>query len=110
MTKCRRTRVVVGGLYTSKGQDGLWRIVKVLACDQEIVYLRQYTNRYTARPESVDFTTLSLAMTLEDLQKGRVTLGIGCIPVDRRGFELEENFHIGGSPVTQDELADLTDC
>ena len=106
MAKTKDT-VVAGALYASKGDDGLWRVIKVLASGKATVFIRLYTNRFPTCPKSIDPSTLTLAMTIEDLKHEIVPIGVGCMPVARRGFLREEKHYLGHSAVTQDELEHL---
>lgn len=106
MAKAKAT-IVAGALYASKGEDGCWRVVKVLASNKSTVFLRLYRNRFPKCPRKVDPTTLTLAMSLADLDRDVVPIGVGCMPVSVKGFMNEKNHFLGHAPVTREELEDL---
>jgi len=106
MKKSNQPRLRSGGLYASKGEDKLWRVLKVLAYDKSTVYLRLYTNRFKRRPVSIDPAELTLAMTVEHLKLDVIPIGVGCLPVDRASFVAEEKYYLGHAPVTEAEISE----
>lgn len=75
--------------------------------DRSTVQIRLYTNRYRKRPKAVDPDTLTLTMTIEDLERGVLALGVGCMPISRRAFIKEARHLLRQDPVTQEELQDI---
>src|SRR5260221_12935242 len=73
--------IQVGGLYATQDKDGAWRVMKVLAVDDNAVHLRSYANRLPVLPKDVDPAKLSLS-GLDD--PGR--FGIGQFPIAKEGF------------------------
>jgi hypothetical protein len=92
---------VVGGLYASRGEDGLYRILKVLVVDELAVHLRLYVNRFAELPGQVRSADLSL--TMEGLGPPK-SLGIGHFPVAHEGFWSSDPVLVGQESVTDSEL------
>jgi hypothetical protein len=82
--------IKVGGIYATPDRDGAWRIVRVLALDEQAVHLRSYTDRFTEPPKDVDL--------------GKLKWFIGHMPVAREGFEKEQRVFIKVVPVADEEL------
>ena len=91
--------IEVGGLYATQRQDGTWRIMKVLALDEEAVHLRSYANKFPQQPKDVDPATLTLG-GLND----PAGFGIGHFPVAKEGFFKDHPVLIKVVPVRDDEL------
>jgi hypothetical protein len=90
--------IVVGGLYASRGDDGIFRVSKVLAVDDSAVHVRIYKNKFKAIPENLDTSTLSLG-GLGDPDG----FGIGHAPV-AKGNWLASHVFLKKEPVREDEL------
>jgi hypothetical protein len=90
--------IIVGGLYASKGEDGTFRISKVLAVDESAVHVRIYKNKLPSLPQNLDSSTLSL---------GKVGdpdgFGIGHAPIAKEGW-LTSHIFLKKEPVRNDEL------
>ena len=91
--------IQVGGLYASQDKDGTWRIVKVLAVDDEAVHLRIYANKFREQPTDVDPATLKLG-SLNDPSG----FGIGHVPIAKEGFNGQTRILLKVVPVKEDEL------
>jgi hypothetical protein len=91
--------IVVGGLYATRGEDGSYRIVKVLVVDEYAVHLRSYATRFKELPTHVRSSELSMGGF------GRPEgFGIGHFPLARDGFDCEERVLVGRESVADDEL------
>lgn len=94
-----RALPIVGGLYASRGEDGRYRIMKVLAVDAIAVHLRSYADRFEELPAEVASSKLSL---------GRLGpphgTGIGHFPLAHEGFFRTEHVLVGRETVVEDEL------
>jgi hypothetical protein len=90
--------IVVGGLYASKSEDGSFRVSKVLAVDESAVHVRIYKNKFSALPQNLDTSTLSL---------GKVGdpdgFGIGHAPIAKEGWLASQVF-LKKEPVRDEEL------
>lgn len=83
--------IVTGGLYTKQDENGKWKVYQVVRSKNGMVSTRLFSNRFDSKPMNVNTNDLTTAMTLEDLEKGNINLGISEVPIDRDGF-LSENF------------------
>lgn len=91
--------IVVGGLYASQHEDGLYSVMKVLVVDDFAVHLRAYSNRFDALPMDID----PLVLTLGGVSDGG-PLGIGHFPIAREGFWNGGPVFLRKEPVADDEL------
>jgi len=89
---------VVGGLYASKGEDGSFSVVKVLAADRFAVHLRSYANRFDALPTDLDASTLTLG-SIDDEH-----FGMGHFPLAREAFERESYTFLKKTQLEEEEL------
>ena len=71
---------VVGALYASRGDDGRFRIMKILALDDFAVHLRIYAERFDEPPARISSAQLSLGVF------GPGGYGIGHVPISAKGF------------------------
>lgn len=90
--------IVVGGLYASQGEDGVFRVSKVLAVDDSAVHVRIYENKFKTLPESLDPSTLSLG-GIGDPDG----FGIGHAPLAREGW-LSSHVFLKKEAVSEEEL------
>jgi hypothetical protein len=90
--------IVVGGLYASKGEDGTFRISKVLAVDESAVHVRIYKNKFPSLPQNLDLSTLSMGK-LGDSDG----FGIGHAPIAKEGW-LTSHVFLKKEPVRDYEL------
>ena len=90
--------IVVGGLYASRDEDGIFRVSKVLAVDDSAVHVRIYKNKFKAIPENLDTSTLSLG-GLGDPDG----FGIGHAPLAKENW-LASHVFLKKEPVREDEL------
>jgi len=91
--------IEVGGLYATLDKDGSWRIVKVLALDEQAVHLRSYANKFPEEPKDLDPAVLTMG-GLND----PAGFGIGHFPLAREGFFNQKRVLIKVLPVKEDEL------
>src|SRR5262245_43691973 len=89
---------VVGGLYAMRGEDGLYRILKVLVVDEFAIHLSSYADRFEELPSQVRSANLSLG----GLPPG--PFGIGHFPVAHEGFWAGDPVLLGQEPVAESEL------
>jgi hypothetical protein len=92
---------VVGGLYATRGEDGLYRILKVLVADEFAIHLRLYVERFADLPRQVRSADLSLTMSGSGAPSA---LGIGHFPVAHEGFWSDDPVLVGQEPVADSEL------
>jgi hypothetical protein len=90
---------IVGGLYASREDNGLYRVVKVLAVDDFAVHLRSYADRFEGLPSGVASSQLSLGFL--GPPHG---FGIGHFPLALEGFREDDRVLVGQEPVQDDEL------
>jgi hypothetical protein len=90
--------IVVGGLYASRGEDGIFCVQKVLAVDVSAVHVRIYKNKFKAIPENLDASTLSLG-GLGDPDG----FGIGHAPMAKANW-LASHVFLKKESVKEDEL------
>ena len=93
------TGLVAGGLY-SVVWDGDFRVVKVLAVDDDVVHLRIYRNTFETRPADVDISMLKWDIDMNDLS----TIGVGHLPLALNGFLDDEPVFIQQDVVTPEEM------
>jgi hypothetical protein len=91
--------IQIGGLYATQDQDGTWRVMKVLALDEQAVHLRSYANKYREQPKDVDPAVLTLG-GLND----PAGFGIGHFPLAKEGFLKDKPILIKVVPVKEEEL------
>ena len=91
--------IQVGGLYAAQDDDGSWRVMKVLAHDEQAVHLRSYANKFNEQPTDVDPSKLTLG-GLND----PAGFGIGHFPIAEEGFLADEPVLIKVMPVSEEEL------
>jgi len=91
--------IVVGGLYATKDDDGLYRIVKVLVVDEYAVHLRSYATRFKELPVQVISSELSMGGL------GRPEgFGVGHFPIAQEGFYKQQRVLVGQEMVEDREL------
>jgi len=90
---------IVGGLYTSRGEDGLLHLLKVLVADAHAVHVRFYAERFSELPPG---------LTSEQLSLGSLGspggFGIGHAPMSREGFLREQREFVARETVSDSEL------
>ena len=93
--------VRAGALYSVTSEDGAYfQVVKVLAVDPVGVHIRLYKNRFTTRPATVNFGSLSLG-SIRDADG----FGMGHLPLTHRAFAAWTPIYIADHKVEADELA-----
>jgi hypothetical protein len=90
--------IKVGGVYSSKQDDGSFRVVKVLAFEGGTVHLRLFAEKFTQPPNIASSAPLSLG----SLKGGAV--GIGHYPVSIAGFSRGEKSLLFEEAISEDEL------
>ena len=93
----------IGGIYSINDGSNSFGIVKILAVDGDAVHLKIYKNRFSARPATVDLSSLSLG-SVDDADG----FGMGHLPKSRQGFLEWEPMLLTGSLVTEEELEGYT--
>jgi hypothetical protein len=89
-----------GQLYSGNwDDDGTYRVVKVLAADDEAVHVRVYKQRFPERPTTVDPQRLTLG-TAHDSDG----FGVGHLPLAHQEFMLWEPQLIGSTELREEEL------
>jgi len=94
----------IGGLYSITAGDTEFNVVKVIAITKGIVHIRQYGNRFEARPESVD----SSKLFLED-PNNPADFGLRHLPMDQEIFEKLQPAFIKQESVSEEELEGFKD-
>lgn len=102
----------VGSLFACPDEDGIFTVMKVLAVDDVGVHVRFYSNRYAVLPTEPpsDLGLLGMGSGLyERIQRGERPdapgrIGIGHLPLSRRGFRSIPRTLIRVVPVASDEL------
>jgi len=96
----RNMEFAAGELYSASWDgDGTFRVVKVLAVDDEAVHVRVYKERFPVRPATVDHGELTLG-SVEDADG----FGVGHPALALKEFELWDPELIGITEVDDDEL------
>jgi len=101
LSSCSRSNIVEGGLYCEPNEKGGYSILKVLKIDDAAVHVRIYSNHYATPPKKIDESTLYLAGLNH---KSGETLGIGHVPISKKGFLSARHIFIQQSTVTEEEL------
>lgn len=91
--------IPVGGIYTSKSKDGSWRVMKVLAVDEDAVHVRIYANKFAGQPKDIDPARLTLGSLTDP-----GGFGIGHCPLAKEGFFEGNPALIKVMPVEEEEL------
>ena len=94
-------KLVEGGLYYTKNDNGSYSVMKILKLDDGGVHLRLYSNQFRTPPRNVDES--KLYMVGVD-RKPNETLGMGHAPISKRSFEQWKATFFQQSSVKQDEL------
>lgn len=84
----KKSGIKEGGYYSILDSRQGFRVVKILAVDDEAVHVSLFTNRFPTRPTDIDPSTLTLEMSVDDLDdnEGDLSLGIAHLSLDRDGF------------------------
>jgi hypothetical protein len=90
---------IVGGIYASRGEDGRYRVCKVLVVDQIAVHIRSYATRFDELPTGINSSQLSMGGI--GLPEG---FGVGHLPIALDGFWVDNPVLVGTEPVNDDEL------
>lgn len=93
------SEVQVGGIYASQDSDGQWRVVKVLASEEQIVHVRMYANKFSEQPTEKHLDKLTLGGL-----KDPAGFGIGHAPLSLAGFKKEKRVLIKVLLVKDEEL------
>lgn len=92
--------LVVGGIYsTTDGENGGFRIVKLLVQEGGICHIRVYKQKFKSRPATIDLGSLSLGKPGDP-----DGFGMGHIPVHADGFLKWQPVLITKAAVTPEEL------
>ena len=101
VTACARKTWVEGGLYAAPQDDGTFAVLKVLKLDDGGVHVRLYSNRFSARPASLDEKALFMAGMNREAGE---SLGMGHAPLSTRTFSSWNAVFIQQSSVSDEEL------
>jgi hypothetical protein len=82
--------IEVGGIYATQDKDGSWRLMRVLALDEDAVHLRSYADRFPEPPRDVDLAKLEWH--------------VGHMPLARAGFLKQHRVLVKVVPVDDEEL------
>lgn len=95
------SKLVEGGLYSTKNDNGSYSVLKILKLDDGGVHVRLYSNQFPTPPAKVDETTLYMVGVD---RKSNETLGMGHAPISKRSFEGWKATFIQQSTVKDEEL------
>ena len=98
---CSSSGIKEGGLYYIKNETGTYSVLKVLKTDSKGVHIRLYSNQFASPPNKIDESTLYLAGIDK---KPSETLGMGHLPISKRGFEDWHPTFFQQSSVKDEEL------
>ena len=98
---CSQSKLVEGGLYYYKSENGSYSVLKVLKLDEQGVHVRVYSNQFSKKPATVDETSLYMAGVT---RKPNETLGMGHLPLSKKTFEGWEPTFLQQSTVKAEEL------
>jgi hypothetical protein len=94
-------RLIEGGLYSTRNENGSYSVLKVLRLDPQGVHVRMYSNQFAQHPSKLDESTLY--MVGMD-RKPNESLGMGHAPISRASFASWGARFIKFAPVRQEEL------
>ena len=98
---CRRApEAVVGGLYSVRDDQGLYRVAKVVAVDPDGIHVRLYQNRWKRRPQGLGAAPLTLG-TVNDADG----FGIGHMALSREEFSGWKPAFLRREDISPDESA-----
>lgn len=98
-SKDHQGEIIVGGLYATPDENGMYRVTKVLVVDQSIVHLRSYKNKFNVIPYDINSSKLSLG-SINDPEG----FGIGHFPMAKEGFWISNPIFLKQEPVSEEEL------
>ena len=101
LTGCSRPKLVEGGLYYTRSENGGYSVLKILKRDDHGVHVRLYSNHFDEPPTKIDERTLYLAGV--DHKPGE-TLGMGHAPISKKSFESWKATFVQQSAVKEEEL------
>lgn len=102
LSSCSRpsaTDFLVGGLYSITSNADEFRVVKIIALQDDTVRLRMYQKQYQQRPATLDPKTLKLG----PMHHGRGPFSVGSIPLHLSEFIKRKPRFIMLTEVTADE-------
>lgn len=97
------TDPIEGGLYSTRVDDRIYGVLKILKIDNAGVHVRQYSNQFKVRPASLDPDTLFMAGIQREVG---VKLGLGHTPVSHETFANWDIQFIQVEPTSREELED----
>jgi hypothetical protein len=107
LSSCSRpsaTDFLVGGIYSVTSNANEFRVVKIVALNEDIVRLHMYQERYQHRPEKLDPKTLKLG----PMHNGKRPFSIGSLPLRLSEFLERKPRLIMVTEVTDDERKSTT--
>ncbi len=84
------TELVVGGLYISQSDSGIYSVSKILAVEEMGVHVTLYSNEFETKPD--------------DLNSSDLQSFIGHVPMAKKGFLLGNPELLKVEEVTEEEL------
>ena len=94
-------RLIEGGLYSTKNENGNYSVLKILKLDPQGVHVRMYSNQFAEHPSKIDESELYMAGFN---RKPNESLGMGHAPVGKRSFATWGVRFIKIVPVQKEEL------
>jgi hypothetical protein len=102
----------IGEMFASRGADGAFIVLKVLAVDPVAIHVRIYSNRYdeipAAPPRDLELLGLGPDLAARVRRGERIDapgrLGIGHLPLSRNAFHEMRGRLIGVVPVRAEEM------
>jgi len=95
------SKLVEGGLYYIKKDNGSYSVMKILKLDDGGVHVRLYSNQFSTPPARVEESTLYMVGVD---RKSNETLGMGHAPISKRSFAGWKAVFFQQSTVKDDEL------
>ncbi|MBO9202800.1 MULTISPECIES: hypothetical protein [Niastella] len=92
--------IKAGSICTIDDGEGKFGVVKVLVINDQEAHIKIYKNKYDQRPSKIDLKTLSLG-SIND-KDGNI--GIGHVPLERKGFDSWKPVIVDFEEVTKDDL------
>lgn len=94
-------RLVEGGLYSTRNENGSYSVLKILKVDPHGVHVRMYSNQFAEHPSKLEEAALYMAGMD---RKANESLGMGHAPISKRSFASWGIRFIKVVPVEPEEL------
>ena len=98
---CSRSKLMEGGLYHTRNENGSFSVMKILKLDEQGVHVRLYSNQFSTPPTKLEASSLYMAGMD---RKPNETLGMGHAPLSKKSFEGWKTTFFQQSTVKDEEL------